>query len=366
MDALQTILTYTEQNFSTFTQMPFNEVDSLILSWASYPHFGTAFPILCGWEGVRLGDLFQAEHFETLFHSVWNPESCRRLFTAMAASPRFRNLRVMGFCEQVDSTQEKQFSAVTFQLEDSSCYLSFRGTNATLVGWKEDFNMAFQSPIPSKVEAVRYLTDVAAHCDGNLYLGGHSKGGNLAVYAAAFSNPGLQNRILAVFSHDGPGFLPDVLESPQYTAIHEKIHKTVPQSSIVGMLLEHQEEFQIVKSNRISFWQHDPFSWEVDGDHFICIDELTPDARYLDHTLSSFVRALSPEDRERFIDTLYSVVDCNNIDTFAQLWADRKTSLPSIAHEASQLDPDTRKFLLDTIRELATLCVKNIPEIFRK
>lgn len=366
MDTFQTILTYTEQNFATFEEMPLNEVDSLILSWASYPHFGKAFPALHGWDGIRLGDLFQAEHFETLFHSVWNPESCLRLFTAMAASPRFRDLRVLGFCEQTDPVQEKQFSAVTFQLKDGSCYLSFRGTNATLVGWKEDFNMAFQSPIPSQVEAVRYLTEVSAHCDGALYLGGHSKGGNLAVYAAAFCDAALQNRIQAVYSHDGPGFLPDVLESPEYAAIQEKIHKTVPQSSIVGMLLEHQEHFQIVKSNRVSFWQHDPFSWEVDGTDFVPLEELTPDARYLDHTLSSFVRALSPEERERFIDTLYGIVDSNNIDTFAQLWADRKNSLPTIAHEASQLDPDTRKFLLDTVRELAALSVKNIPQIFRK
>lgn len=141
--------------------------------------------------------------------------------TALAASPRFRNIQMLGYTEQFDAAEEKQFAAVCFQITPDLCYIAFRGTDSTLVGWKEDFNMAFKCPVPSQKTAVRYLTDAARHCRGKILVGGHSKGGNLAVYAAVKCSEDIQKRIERVYSHDGPGF-----------------------------------------------WQHGPFSWIVDNGSF--------------------------------------------------------------------------------------------------
>ena len=161
-----------------------------------------------------------------------------------------------------------QFAAMTFDLPDGSSYIAFRGTDATIVGWKEDFNMAFQYPVPSQAEAADYLNEAARHCRGKLYVGGHSKGGNLAVYAAANCRPDVSARLARVFSHDGPGFLEQALQSEAFRQVLPKIEKTLPQSSMIGMLLEHQENYKIVKSSSISIWQHNPFSWEINGDDF--------------------------------------------------------------------------------------------------
>ena len=242
---MRNMITYAEETLACFDRLPFNRVDSLILSWAAYLRLPEEHLEAHDWRGVRLGELLRAEDFGCLFQRHWDVGSSRRLFTALAASPRFRDIRVMGYTQQTDPEQEKQFSAMTFQLNGDMGYVAFRGTDSTLVGWKEDFNMAFQYPVPSQEEAERYLAQAAKHCKGELQVGGHSKGGNLAVYAAAHSAGEVQERIARVYSHDGPGFLGAVLRSGEFQAVTAKIDKTLPQSSLVGMLLEQQEKFRI-------------------------------------------------------------------------------------------------------------------------
>lgn len=225
--------------------------------------------------------------------------------------------------------------------------------------------MAFQT-VPSQETAVAYLARAALYCPGRLMTGGHSKGGNLAVYAAACCDETVQGRILRIYSHDGPGFLAEMLTSPGFQAIADRVEKTLPQSSVVGMLLEDQESFQLVKSGRVSFWQHDPFSWQVEGDCFCPADHLTADAHYLDKTLNDWVRGLAQEERERFVDALYGILNVNEVTTFAQ-WQDQwQKNLSDTMKAASQMDLDTRKFLGHTLKELAALSVKHFPELWAK
>lgn len=360
---MNNIMTYAEETLASFDRVPFNRVDSLILSWAAYLRLPEELLEIHDWRGVRFGELFHAEDFGALFQRHWNVRGSKRLFTAMAASPRFRDIRVMGYTQQADPELEKQFSAVTFQLNEGLGYVAFRGTDSTLVGWKEDFNMAFQYPVPSQEAAERYLAQAAKHCKGELRVGGHSKGGNLAVYAAAHSSGEVQERIARVYSHDGPGFLGAVLRSGEFQAITAKIDKTLPQSSLVGMLLEQQEAFRIVKSDRVGLWQHDPFSWLVEGNDFCFLEELTADAQYVDKTLNRWIGSLTTAERERFVDSLYGLVDTAHIETLAQLRAEWQESVPAILRAASQLDPDTKEFLFQTGKALVSLAVKNFPEM---
>lgn len=360
---MENIITYAEATLASWKELPFGPVDSLILSWAAYLRLPEEDPEVHDWRGVRLQELFRAEDFGELFQRHWDVESSRRLLTALAASPRFRDIRVMGYTQQADPALEKQFSAMTFQLTEDLAYVAFRGTDSTLVGWKEDFNMAFQYPIPSQEAAQAYLTQAAKHCKGALLVGGHSKGGNLAVYAAANSGGAVGERIRKVYSHDGPGFLGPVLKSEAFRAITPKIHKTLPQSSLVGMLLEQQEKFRVVKSGRAGLWQHDPFSWQVEGNDFHYLEELTPDAQYFDKTLNRWLGGLTQLERERFVDSLYGLVDAAHIETFGQLWDQWQETVPAILRAASQLDPDTKEFLFETVKALVSLGVKNFPEL---
>ena len=362
---MKNIITYTKENLDTFENYPFNSVDSLILSSAAYIHFPDIFPDISNWKGMQLKDLYMAEYFEEMFHNIPLSEDTRELFFALAASPRFRNIRVMGYAEQFDLTSEKQFSATTFQITPDLYYIAFRGTDSTLVGWKEDFNMAFKSPIPSQEEAVRYIEKASLYCNGKILTGGQSKGGNLAVYAAAKCRENVQSRIAKIYSHDGPGFLESTLESPEFQIISSRIEKTLPQSSVIGMMLEHREDFDIVKSNTLGLLQHNQFTWEIEGNNFICIEKLTKNARFTDKTLTDWLKQLSEKEREGFVDALYKVLTANNLTSIDDFRAEWQSAIPATLHAISQLDADTKKLILHTIKKLASMGIKNVP-IFGK
>lgn len=362
---MKNIITYAQENLKTFEHLPFHSVDSLILASAAYIHFPDVIPEVENWKGIRLQELYRAEYFEEMFHNIPVSTHARQLFFALAASPRFRDIRVMGYTEQYDLTTEKQFSAVTFQIQPDLCYVAFRGTDSTLIGWKEDFNMAFQSPVPSQEEAVRYIEKAALYCPGKILTGGHSKGGNLAVYAAAMCRENIQCRIKKVYSHDGPGFLETTLQSREFQNISSRIEKTLPQSSIVGMLLEHQENFCIVRSNKTGLMQHDQYTWEIKENDFIYIEHLTKDAKFVDKTLTDWLNQISKENRERFVDALYSVLNANTLTTIDDFRADWQTTVPATFHAISHLDGDTKKFLLHTLKKLGSMGIKNV-SIFGK
>ncbi len=358
---MKNIVAYAETVLATFEEQPFCPVDSLILSWFSYYRFPEEMEKIREWEGVPLRELFCAEYFGLLFDELWDPESSRRLFTALAASPRFRGVLVKGFTERMDVKNEEQFAAVSFQLTPSLCYVAFRGTDASLVGWKEDFNMAFQTPVPSQTASVHYLTEAFPHLEGQILIGGHSKGGNLAIYSSAFCEPALQGRISRVYSHDGPGFLEEVLQTPGYLSISDRVEKTLPQSSVVGMLMESRKDFTIVQSSSFSLWQHNPFSWEVEDGQFILNRHLTNEAFYLDQTLNTWICRMSREERERLVDTLYGILESCDISKPSEMGK----NMPAILRAASQLDSNTHDFLIHILKHLAALGLKNFPELFK-
>ncbi|MDD6189907.1 MAG: DUF2974 domain-containing protein, partial [Clostridiales bacterium] len=181
---MASIIEYVEQELHTLNEKPFTEVDSLVLSQLSYLRMGSLVPGLGRPGGIPLAGLLKAEYFDRIFHHVRAPEQNKRLLVAACASPRFRNLVLCDYVEERDTVEEKEFSAVTFLMGDGRRYLAFRGTGADLVGWKEDFNMAFKTPVPAQKAALEYVAHAARVSRDILLLGGHSKGGNLAAYSA--------------------------------------------------------------------------------------------------------------------------------------------------------------------------------------
>ncbi|WP_454931657.1 DUF2974 domain-containing protein [Actinomyces oricola] len=364
MSRTRNMLDYVRTELDTFDERGFCTVDSLVLSWMTYTRIPASDPDLAavrGWEGVRLADLYRAEHFDAYYDGMWSESAGLKLLAAVAASPRFRDVRVAGYVEVTDPQAEKQFAAMTFRLTKDASYVGYRGTDSSLVGWKEDFNLSFRCPVPSQTEAVRYLNEAAARVDGDLLVGGHSKGGNLAVYAAARAAGAASERVVRVFSHDGPGFLAEFLATEEYRRVEPRVEKTLPQSSVVGMLLEQQEGYQVVRSNRALIWQHDLFSWVVDGCELVHVDGLAPDARYLSSTISAWLGARTNEERERFIDTLYSVIDLGDVSTTRELRADWRHSVPARTRAFASLDAETRSFVIQTLRALVPLGVRVVP-----
>ena len=306
-------------------------------------------PELAGWQGLDVRELLRAECYRDMIGDLWDPEGSRALLEAVTASPRYRGVRVCGYRAVNDVETTEQFAAMTFRFPAGFSYLSFRGTDSTIVGWKEDFNMAFRCPVPSQESAARYVDEAAAAIGGPLLCGGHSKGGNLAVYGAAMCSDAAGDRIERAFSHDGPGFVEEFLSGDAFVGLSGRIDKTLPQSSIFGMMFETQEDYAIVESTEFSLLQHNPFSWVVDGCDFVYCERLSAGARYVDSSIREMLLTVEPAERERFVDALFSVFEATGAERFADIAGNLRESLPVMLQAAQGFDKDTRRFISQTI-----------------
>ncbi|MBQ9783172.1 MAG: DUF2974 domain-containing protein [Clostridia bacterium] len=329
-----------------FEQAPLNEVDSMILSQISYIDFEGVVPSEHDGKPVPLLTAMRAylrrHKGEVPYLGKFLPPEVVSLAAKAAKSRRFADARLCGYVNRIHRRRQTQFSAITFRLSDGRGYIAYRGTDDTLIGWKENFNMSFMHPVPAQLVAVRYLEQAAATLEGDFYVGGHSKGGNLAVYAAVKCDPALKDRILTVFNNDGPGFNREFITGTDYQSIKGKIRTIVPESSVVGMLLEHEETYEVIKSNADGLLQHNGFSWEVLGNAFIHLDTVSGESKLIDTTLKNWLNQMSPDEREKFVDSLYDSLATAGVKTLTDLSAD-KLKLMKVW---GTLDPKTRSVLL--------------------
>jgi len=358
---MNNIVNYVTEAKHSFADKQFNTVDSLVLSQLAYINFDDIVPGFSNFVApVSIQEIAAVNNPDALFHEVRDSKSNRKLFSAFINSPRFRDTRLIFYVNQLDDKMEKQFSAVTYLLSDGSAYIAYRGTDATFIGWKEDFNMAFTSPVPSQEEGTAYLNAVADQICLPIKIGGHSKGGNIAVYSAVKCRRSVQDRITDVFSHDGPGFQDHFFLNDDYLTMKGRINKTLPQSSIIGMLLQNQENYSVIKSGRVWIMQHDPFSWLINGDDFEYIPSVTKSALYMNGTLNQWVNTFDDQKRELFVNTLFQIIQATNATTFYDLTGDWPKRAVAVLGAMKDMDDETKKFLFQTIRSLFVLAVKNI------
>ena len=338
----------------TMEQDPFNEVDNLILSEFCFLELTGIVPAMEEGAAVPLGAAaaayFRRHEGQERRMGVLVPDQILDLAARMARSPRFAGMGLSGYCSHIDAGREAQFAALTVDIGDGSVYIAFRGTDDTLVGWKEDFNMAFLPTVPSQPIAVEYVkAAAAAHPGKKLVIGGHSKGGNLAVYSAVHCGSRLQRRIRAVYNNDGPGFKESLVETAEYQALGERIRTIVPRSSIVGMLLEHDDNYEVVASCEKGIYQHDGFSWEVMGNRFVRLREISQAGRSSDRTIRDFIGAMDDEQRERFVDALFEVLGSTNARTLTELDSDRMGAVGAMIRRYKDFDRETRQTLLEAV-----------------
>lgn len=301
-----------------FSELPLNAVDALIFSTLSYVGYdGIVSEEVCRWitleEAVR--NVLELPDLEKRIRVKRDIE----LLEAVLEAPRFHRIGMSFYQNILIPEEDTQFSAVTFYLEDGSAFLAFRGTDFTLTGWKEDFNMSFQESVPAQRLAVKYVQEFCEVNSAPLYLGGHSKGGNLAVYAAAKCGERIQNRIMKVYNQDGPGFTSNLMGDSNYQKMIPKIHTYIPQSSVVGMLLEHEEPYTVIRSKQIGFLQHDPYSWEIMRKDFIYLEEVSAESQLLDKTIKAWMMEMSEEDRDKLVDTVFELLMKGDIETTKEM-----------------------------------------------
>ncbi|HEL1961144.1 TPA: DUF2974 domain-containing protein [Streptococcus suis] len=350
------LLTYLEETqYDNFYDKPINKLDILALTELSYLPFDNLVPYSFTENGVRLDWL--AASFEETYKNNFPPFSMvtknrLALLGLLAKSKRFKSIKVFGFVDDYQLEQEQQFSAISYRLDRQTILTAFRGTDDTIIGWKEDFHMTYMDEIPAQRSANAYLEKLMASQNGNFYIAGHSKGGNLALYAASQQAPELQERILAIYPFDAPGLHKKHLDAPGYKNIQDRIHPIIPQNSIVGMMLETPENAQIVQSNTLGILQHISFSWEVDGSDFKLAPALTSDSLQTNQALKTWTASLTDDELRDFFDLFFGIFIKAGIERFSDITVKPLQKLQEIDRLRKEIAPEEAEMVDKLIRLL--------------
>lgn len=351
---MSTIFDYLKEvTYDSIYDRPFKELDVLALTELTYLPFGHIVP-----QGdttgipVRLSDAMELIDRTTDF-IVSNQHL--QLVDELATSKRFKNIKLLNYVDEYDPDVQKQFAAMTYRLSLDTYLVVFRGTDDTLIGWKEDFHMTYMDHVPAQKRAASYLQHVMKEFPkGRFLVAGHSKGGNLAAYACTYLPDYLFERVDAIYCYDAPGLNKAIIETEGYQRTSPNIRRFVPQGSIVGMMLEVPEPTTIVKSRAFGgFAQHDAFTWETKDLRFVTVTETSPDSQQTDLTLKQWVRETSTDERKKFFDTFFGIfldagiTSINDLTDLKQL-----AKAKEILQNAQDLDPTEREMLERLAKQL--------------
>ncbi|MCI8341875.1 MAG: DUF2974 domain-containing protein [Firmicutes bacterium] len=348
----------------SFFNDKFNEIDALILSQFSYLDFSDIVSDDFD-DDISLKEAWRlfskiSRHCDRKDPGVLISKDVTLLFEEMAKSERFLCMRLCGYVNTVDEKEEKQFSAITAILPDGTNVVVFRGTDDTIVGWKEDFNMSFLDNVPSQLSAIDYLTKASSKLEGGMIIAGHSKGGNLAIYSSLFCDSGVRKRIIGIYNNDGPGFKPELLTKRSYKEIYDRIHSYIPQSSVVGMLFACHDEYKIVKSRQFGLLQHNPFNWEVVGNKFVLCDKISEGSAFADSTFRDWVMKMDKNQKEKFVDALFEIIEASNATTLTELKEDGMKGYGAMIKSLTLADDETKSVLIKTLQLLFETAKDNL------
>lgn len=335
-------------------ESPFNEVDALILSELAYIRFEQIVPGV-GEEGAISIREANTRYEKSTEREMPFYKDKENLFDVLAFSPRFADMTLCNYVSTIDKAVHQQFAAMHVNVAPNFTFVAFRGTDGTVAGWREDFNMSFMIPVPAQQSAVEYVEATVKGLFKKYSFGGHSKGGNLAVYSATFCNPKLQKRILSVYNFDGPGFNRKIILEEAYKKVEKRIHTFVPEQSIVGLLMEHEEDYKVVESTEFALLQHEGFSWVIEGNRFALVDEVHKYSKSLSTTLKVWLGEMTPEERKDVVDTFFNVFVKVGINDFMEIKnMDVKTTgllIKELAHVPRVLRDKVKKLMKLLVEE---------------
>ena len=338
----------------SFEVSPFCSIDALVLAQLSYipfegiveEKFGRPIPLSIA--AMR----FDPESVPEKLRIVSFSEDCE-LIEKLKGSIRFGNIMLEGYVSELGETQAMQFAALTCILPDGKRFISFRGTDSTLVGWKEDFNFSYLNETPSQKRAVKYIDENLSGNAHRLLLGGHSKGGNLAVYAAMNCADEIRERIERIYDLDGPGFRDEIAASEKYKRIIGRIESIIPESSLVGQLLTANVRHSIVKSTASGLGQHIIYTWQVKGTRPELTHELSTTGSIINKTMSSWLSSMDDESRRMLVKAIFDVLEAPEAETFTELGKGSLRSYGAVLGALRRLAPEQQKVLIAAFKRLA-------------
>ncbi len=360
-DSTRNIFDYIAEEKETFSQKPLCMEDSVVFTQLAYLRMAGYVKAIKPYPSfsTSIKDLNNEATLGEITKTLVEPEKLCRLIAMAAESPRFSGTRIKYFEEHTDLKEEKQFAAMTFLLDNHTAFVAFRGTDNTIVGWRENFNMAYMTPIPSQAQSAEYLRTVINRLrTRSVYVGGHSKGGNLAVYAAMHCGTKEQRRILGVYNLDGPGFKDDIVSSREMQHIKDRLYTILPESSMIGTLLKSVGWQMVVASRGKGFEQHDPFNWIFEGDHFKVLDSLSRDAIVFDRVLDKWLEGVDNTQRALIVDTMFKIINDSGADTFRGALKMIQDGDISALKLIKDMDPEKRRRIIPLIKDLGVEYIK--------
>ena len=334
----------------SFEERAFSEIDALVLTELEYLPLEKVVPSDENGENfVTVKEIaeYMQEHKQELFDE--NPmmitQERHEVSQVIADAPRFQSLKFFGVVSVWDKDTTKQFAAVTVEVEPSVRLVVFRGTDETLIGWKEDFLMTYSPLVAAQTDAKEYLAKQASLWGGDLMISGHSKGGNLAIYAAATQVEDVQLRIVDIFCFDSPGLYRSVLETKGYQNIVPLAMRYIPQDSLVGLMLESEVPYVIVKSNATGAMQHSAMTWEIEDGQFIKMEKLTKNSQLNDQTFKKWTESVSDEELELFWNVFFELLFSVGIDTVNDLYGEFMHYVQEFLKAAGNMDEEKRELL---------------------
>ena len=346
------LITYVQQyEAQTFQEKPLTDIDILVLTEIAYLPFDeivpSSFEVKSGISLNQLGEKFETIKEKEHENNPFMITSERiELLEVVSKSQRYKEIKVFGFMNDIDDERTKQFAAVCYQWEEENRWIIFRGTDETLIGWKEDFMMTYSDLIPAQTDAIEYLKKQAETFSGTLNVSGHSKGGNLSLYASAMQEETVQNRIEQIYCWDSPGVHRSILVTEGYQRVVSKAKRYIPQDSIVGMMLESQVPYHIIESQGSGISQHSALMWNIEEDHFVELTELTKNSQLTDQTFKQWTEVVSDEDLKLFFDTFFELIFEMGVETVNDVFYNFRMYMQKFFEKAYQMDPEKREVLL--------------------
>ena len=376
------LFTYLECQLASFDEEPFNAVDSAVLTQCCMTRIAdaAAAPLetdgketktaastspsastkrLLEEEPIHFSDLLDTDRFKI---TVTGPQTgdVERELGLLAASPRYQDLEISNYVEVFEETAHTQFAAMTFTYRQEWAYVGFRGTDGSFAGWRENFDMALEPPVGCQQLAVEHLEAEARRLPCKLYTGGHSKGGNIATYAALRCTKDVQSRIARVYDHDGPGFKTGFIDRTEFDALDGRMHRTVPVDDVVGQIMDTPVPTRAVMSNGRGFEQHSVFAWEVADamNDFVYEPDLSETSKITHRILDEWLASFSDDELPLVIDAVFETIEASGVTRVGEFFEGSSTIVGLIIEVAKKLEPEKRDMVLPALKSFARIAAK--------
>lgn len=344
-----------EYGEKSFKDAPFNEVDALIFSQLSYVNYSA---LVGGFDSeveITLKDT--AEGFFSLYDDKTIEEyppivnKAIMLLKQCSESSRYKNIKLLRFVNNVNDKIDKQFSAITFYINNNCAVIVYRGTDTSVTGVKESAMLSYMFPVPAQIQGLYYLQESGTLADRDIIVCGHSKGGNLATFSAVNCSNSLKKKIIGVYEFDAPGFNQEFINRHDYIMMQNRIFSYIPQSSIIGCLFYHNSKRQVVKSVNENLKQHQASSWVTENNKFVFVSETDDLSKFIEKYIKKLIDTVGEDNIEELFETIFDFIESTGIKDFEDMKAFDIVRFIKALNSIKSIDDDKKQLIENTIKQ---------------